>query len=250
MTTTLKTALLWLVLALMMGIAYANMKRGSLAALVFVLLAFGVIVAVGWLNRRRPHLKVANEALELFNRGRYAKALEKWQAADQLKPGEPVTRANIGMARAHLWQLAGAREDLLAALENKQLPAQYQPFIRAQLMAVVALEGRLDEARRHAELLLKQQPEPLPLMVLAEAVVDLREGRTALAHTRLRSSEIKQLQGSYAVLANCLDAWCIKLSRNELRHVDTVALFAESSGEGLNAAWPEFAAFLSEAPQS
>ncbi len=47
MTTTLKTALLWLVLALMMGIAYANMKRGSLAALVFVLLAFGVIVAVG-----------------------------------------------------------------------------------------------------------------------------------------------------------------------------------------------------------
>jgi hypothetical protein len=179
--------------------------------------------------------------------GRYSQALEKLETARARNPFSPLGPYNVGVALSLLWRLAPADAALAQAEKggrHNQFVGRNAPLLRA---LVAAVAGRTGDA---LALLDRLHPEAgeTGTAQLARAVLACRRGVFGEALTLVDRFEVRQLGAVQGALGGALRAWALAEETGEVRHVDRLALFGETSPDALRAVWPELVAFVERAP--
>jgi len=211
----------------------------------FALLFVGYFAYVKLMQRRSARTQ---DGARLLDHGRYAQALEIFDAYRRKYPRDAVSPFNTGVVRLSLWRLAPALDDFEAARRlSGGKDERLESLLPEHLAVAYALFGQETEARRALSESPKGKAHP-GRVGLVEGILSLRGGDASAARVRLASLEVRRMGGSLGTLARVLDAFCVEHLTGELRHVDKVALFGEAGPDELKAAWPELWAFVERAP--
>lgn len=261
MTRTYRTLILWVFLIFVTVALYkvfatpqepaaASTDRDSfwgsvLSQFLPITVLFVLFVAVtGWRRARNQ----GSDGVALLSQGRYAEALQSFEATRRKYPRQAAAAFNTGVAKLCLWKLEAAREDLkqAATLEGAQTPA-LATVLHEHLAMTLALLGD-GAGARSALAAVPQAQADAARVALTEGVLLLRDGRPSEARQRFGSFAVRQLGGSTGALARAADAMCVELMSGERRHVDRIALYGETGPQELGKAWPELVAFVDRAP--
>jgi hypothetical protein len=216
--------------------------------LILLLFLIPLALAPILVPRYRKSARLNDEGIALLAQGRVFAALEAFTAARSLAKSPVVATFNIGLCRLCLWQLDEAERELATLHARKDLTPQFRGMMLQRFALVAALAGRsqdavarLDEARALTRDTLVEAP-------LAEAVLACRDQDWARARALLEREEMLTLVATLRGLRDALLAWSVARLTGERRGVEPLAVFHEASPDKLQAAWPEFAAFLLASP--
>jgi hypothetical protein len=217
-----------------------------LRRLPYLLLLLWVPLALYFLPRYRKSHALTDEGLRLLEQGRIVAALEKFEASRPLAKSKVIPTYNIGISRLQLWQLRAAERELSSLEAREDLTPQFRAILYAALALVAAMDGRLKQAVERLDEAKTLHAGPFQLGALAAAVVSCRTGRWAEAREHLQEPGLEKLTGPLRSLREALWAWCQERHGGGQCFVDVISVFGEASPDSLEAAWPEFVAFLLE----
>jgi hypothetical protein len=225
------------------GASNPELARWMFPGVMFALL---IPISIYYFPRYRRSMKLLDEGNALLQEGRIALALEKFEASRPLARRQIISTFNIGIARLLLWQLPQTEQEFTGLLERKDLKPQFRALLTSTLAVVAALDGRVKVARERMADAQSLWREVAPAQIaLASAVIACREGRWADARALLGTEKLNEIPpGPLRALRAALEAWCQEQLTGERQRVDAIALFGEASQDSLQAAWPEFVAFV------
>lgn len=222
-----------------LGSAFINPAWFAVSAFV------GYLFILGRRIRRINRLNV--EGATLLRQGRALAAAAKFDEASTLSTSS-VLKANAGNSRIALWELPKARELLEASLRASRLMLDVRPIATPALAYVCALQNDVASFERFAEQARALALQDSATLLLAQAIIAVRQARWPDAEALLGRTELQQLGGQSRALQDVLMAWCRSQRGASLTLINKPALFGEVGPERLKAVWPELVAFVEQAP--
>lgn len=225
--------------ASVLGRPYLNPVWFAVAGLI------GFMLVLGRRIRRINQLNV--EGATLLRQGRALAAAAKFDEACTLSPAS-VLRANAGNTRIALWELPKARELLEASQRASRLMLDVRPIAYPALTYVCALQNDVASFERYAQQGRTLALQDSAILLLAQAIIAVRQARWPDAEALLGRTELQQLGGQSRALQDVLTAWCRQQRGASPSPINKPALFGEVGPERLRAVWPELVAFVEGAP--
>lgn len=214
------------------SLAEPSMLEFALGLLKQFVMILPVVVFVGWLSSRARKTialwKRLNEAQQL---GKLAEALEAGIALRRAAGERADVLQRVGSLELMLWKISPARDDLEAAANKGSQEALGPLWVAKALLGEPP--GALDTVSSFG--------------ALAAAIVSSKKADWVTVGSLLGTFAAKQLPNTLGALARTLEAWSVMERTGEKRHVDPVALFAETGPGELAKVWPELIAFVERA---
>lgn len=187
------------------------------------------------------NLKTANEGVALIQQGRHAEALALYEQLEKRWVRVATVRNNRSHALLGLWRIDEAHALQSAILERPLAGERTLHFLtRPEFALTCALMGDAEPARE-----IIRTSASTPVLLLASAVLSIRDGRFEEVDSLLGGREIVNLSGYHRALADALLDWSRLETGKRTSPTDhRNRLFGADGAGTLPPHWPELLATI------